>query len=114
MENPYRIQHIELEIRSEPQGGRLELEGCRNATCRAREVGVGGRMRRAALQVGWHEGTYRPNLARQLEISNPAMAWTVTMKLPPEKVEEGLGGGEHCALLQAPPSSAEMPNLARI
>ena len=68
-------------------------------------------MRRAALQVGWHEGTYRPNLARQLEISNrPAMAWTLKMKLPPEKVEDTCGSGRRRALCSPPGTSVERRN----
>ena len=110
MENPYRIQQIELKARSEPQGDRLGLEGCRNATCRTREVGVGGRVRWAALQVGWREGTHRLKLAPQLEPSTPATAWTVTMKLPPRKSEDTCQGAAWRRAERSPPGTVERRN----
>ena len=106
-ENPCRIQQVELEIRSEPQGGRLGPEGYRNATCRAKEVGVGGRVRRVVLWQGWREGTYRRKIARQLEMSCPAMAWTVPTKLPPKKSEDTCAPGRRRALCSPPAASVE-------
>ena len=74
------------------------------------EARVGGCGRRAALQVGWQEGTYRPNLARQLEISCPAMAWTVLKKLPPEKVEDTCESGRRRAECSPLAASVERRN----
>ena len=110
VENPYRIQQIELKARSEPQGDRLGLEGCRNATCRTREVGVGGRVRWAALWQGWREGTYRPNLARQLETSSPAMGRTTMMKLPSRKSEDTCQGAAWRRAERSPPGTVERRN----
>ena len=110
MENPYRIQHIELEIRSEPQGGRLGPEGYWNATCHTREVGVSGRVRRAVLWQGWWERSYLPKLARQLEPGSPAMAQTTMMKLPPRKSEDTCGSGRRRALCSPPAASVERRN----
>lgn len=110
MDSTNPIQHGELEIRSEPQGDRLGPEGFRNATCRARDVGVGGRVRWAALQVGWREGTHRLKLARQLEPSTPATAWTVTMKLPPRKSEDTCQGPAWRGAERSPPGTVERRN----
>ena len=110
MENPYRIQQVELEIRSEPQGGRLGPEGCCNATCHTREVGVSGHVQQAALQVCWREGTHRPKLARQLEPSSPAMVWTVPTKLPPKKCEDTCAFGRRRADCSPPAATIERQN----
>ena len=110
VENPYRIQQIELKTRSEPQGNRLGPDGCRKATCRTREVGVGGRVRWAVLWQGWQEGTYRPKLARQLEVSSPATAWTVPTKLPPKKSEDTCESGRRRADCSPPAASVERRN----
>jgi len=110
VKNSWQIQQDEREIRSEPQGGRLGPEGYRNATCRAKEVGVGGRVRRVVLWQGWREGTYRRKIARQLEMSCPAMAWTVPTKLPPKKSEDTCGSGRRRAKCSPPAASVERPN----
>ena len=110
MENPYRIQHIELEIRSEPQGGRLGPEGYWNATCHTREVGVSGRVRRAVLWQGWWERSYLPKLARQLEPGSPAMAQTTMMKLPPRKSEDTCQGAAWRRAERSPPGTVERRN----
>ena len=106
----YRIQQIELDIRSEPQGGRLELEGRRNATCSAREVGVSGRVRQAVLWQGWREGTHLPKLAHQLEPGSPAMAPTTMMKLPPRKSEDTCQGSAWRRAERSPPGTVERQN----
>ena len=107
MENPYRIQQIELEIRSEPQGGRLGPEGYWNATCHTREVGVSGRVRRAVLWQGWWERSYRRKIARQLEMSCPAMALAVPTKLPPRKSEDTCQGPAWRRAERSPPGTVE-------
>ena len=107
VENPNPIQHIELEIRSEPQGGRLGPEGYWNATCHTREVGVSGRVRRAVLWQGWWERSYLPKLARQLEPGSPAMAQTTMMKLPPRKSEDTCQGPAWRRAERSPPGTVE-------
>ena len=110
MEKLYRIQQVELEARSEPQGNCLGLEGCRNATCHTREVGVSGRVRRAALQVSWRAGTHLPKLAHQLEPGSPAMAPTTMMKLPPRKSEDTCQGSAWRRAERSPPGTVERQN----
>ena len=71
---------------------------------------MSGRVRRAVLWHGWWERSYLRKIARQLEMSCPAMALAVPTKLPPKKSEDTCGSGRRRALCSPPAASVERRN----